>query len=143
MARKRGNLSEKAIAAALKAALGNISQAARSLSVERSGLHDRIAKSETLKTILHDAREGMVDNAESALHRAVTQGEGWAVCFTLKTQGKARGYVERQEIQQEGRVQVTLNPGELTDEQLAAIAAGATGSGSRATEPQASPPGPA
>jgi hypothetical protein len=139
MARKRGNLSEKAIAAALKASLGNISQAARNLSVERSGLHDRIAKSETLKTILHDAREGMVDNAESALHRAVTQGEGWAVCFTLKTQGKARGYVERQEIQQEGRVQVTLSPGELTDEQLAAIAAGPAGGSQRITGPQAGP----
>jgi hypothetical protein len=39
----------------------------------------------------------MVDAAESALHRAVLAGEAWAVCFCLKTQGKARGYVERQE----------------------------------------------
>ena len=38
-----------------------------------------------------------MDLAESALKRAVLAGEGWAVCFALKCQGKNRGYVERVE----------------------------------------------
>jgi hypothetical protein len=37
----------------------------------------------------------MLDNVESALYTAALAGEAWAVCFFLKTQGKARGYVER------------------------------------------------
>lgn len=135
---RRAKISEKAMGEALKATLGNVSQAARNLGLDRSGIWLRVQKSEYLRQILQDAREAMVDNAESALHRAVTTGEGWAVCFTLKTQGKGRGYVERQEIQQEGRVQVTVSPVELTDEQLATIAAG--GGGSRAATPAALPP---
>lgn len=133
----RAKVSQKALEKALKATLGNISLAARNLGLERSGVCARIAKSPDLQRVVNDARESLVDNAESALHRAVTTGEGWAVCFTLKTQGKARGYVERQEIQQEGRVQVTVSPVELTDEQLATIAAG--GGGSRAAAPAALP----
>jgi hypothetical protein len=50
----------------------------------------------------------MVDNAESALNRSVLSGEAWAVCFTLKTQGKSRGYIERQEIRQVESIQVEI-----------------------------------
>ena len=38
-------------------------------------------------------------SAVTSLKRAVINGEAWAVCFTLKTLGKSRGYVER--VQQE------------------------------------------
>lgn len=52
----------------------------------------------SVREAIDDERGKRLDVAESALHRAVLNGEGWAICFTLKTQGKARGYVERQEI---------------------------------------------
>ena len=125
--------SEKKIATALKAALGNVSLAARNIGVSRQHLHERIAESANLREVLHDARESMVDNAESALGRAVLQGEAWAVCFTLKTQGKGRGYIERQEIRQETKLAVTMSAEEMTDDELAAIAAG---SGPRVIAPQ-------
>lgn len=127
---RRSHITDKTLSQALKSALGNISLAARNLGIDRSTIYLRILKNDKLQQIITDARESMVDNAESALHRAVTNGEGWAVCFTLKTQGKNRGYVERQEVQQESRVQVTVNPAELTDEQLAAIAFGETAASS-------------
>jgi hypothetical protein len=37
----------------------------------------------------------LLDEAESQLGAAVRRGEGWAVCFLLKTRGRERGYVER------------------------------------------------
>ena len=40
----------------------------------------------------------MVDIAESALLKNVLAGDNCAIIFTLKTIGKSRGYVERQEI---------------------------------------------
>ena len=43
------------------------------------------------------SREKMIDNVESKLYQKALEGEGWAVCFFLKTQGKRRGYIERQE----------------------------------------------
>ena len=42
--------------------------------------------------------------AELALYKAIQDGEGWAVCFYLKTQGKQRGYIERQEIEHSGAI---------------------------------------
>jgi hypothetical protein len=83
----------------LIAVSGNVSAAARSLGMQRHRLHKIIVQSEHLKQVVYDARQSMCDNAESALNRAVINGEAWAVCFTLKTQAKDRGYVER--VQQE------------------------------------------
>jgi hypothetical protein len=47
-----------------------------------------------LHGVTHDCREAMRDHVESALSKGALNGEGWAVCFFLKTQGKDRGYVE-------------------------------------------------
>ena len=49
---------------------------------------------------LTDAREGMVDNAESKLAMAVLDGDLGAVRYVLSTLGKNRGYVERTEVAQ-------------------------------------------
>lgn len=99
---------EKEIAALLTKHFGNISHVARVLGVDRSNLHLRINKSAKLKQAVEDARERMVDDAEGALHAAILKQEGWAVCFTLKTLGKVRGYVEKQEIEHSGQVQYVV-----------------------------------
>lgn len=83
---------------ALRAGKGMVSIAAKTLQMTRSGLYERINKNERLQQVISDEREAMTDTAELALHRAIVGGEAWAVCFYLKTQGKSRGYVERQEI---------------------------------------------
>jgi hypothetical protein len=45
-----------------------------------------------------DERESMKDDAESALYKAVLEGEPWAVKFFLSTQAKDRGYSLRTEL---------------------------------------------
>jgi hypothetical protein len=92
-------LTRKMIEAALMETFGNVALSARRLGVSREYLSRTITKTPALKVILNSAREERVDHAESALSRAVINGEAWAVCFTLKTLGKSRGYVER--VQQE------------------------------------------
>lgn len=106
---------EKEIAVLLAKHFGNISHVARLLGVDRSNLHLRINKSKKLKQITEDARERIVDDAEDALHAAVLQKEAWAVCFTLKTLGKSRGYIEKQEVEHSGKIEneVTLIPGKM------------------------------
>ena len=94
----QARLTVSQIENALLQAAGNVSYAAKSLGVSRVTLYRRINDSAALKQILTDSREELKDIAESALKRAVINGEGWAVCFALKTIGKDRGYVERQEI---------------------------------------------
>ncbi|HQM65783.1 MAG TPA: helix-turn-helix domain-containing protein [Anaerolineaceae bacterium] len=91
-------ITDKQIEHAIKQTAGNVSQAAKALQVSRTTVHKRIAKSEKLREVLRDTREELIDIAESALRREVLDGNITAIIFTLKTQGKARGYVERQEV---------------------------------------------
>ena len=90
-------LIKKTVAEALKKTNANISLAAKSLGVDRSSLYDFVNKHDDIKQLITDERESLVDIAESALKSAVIEKEAWAVCFTLKTIGKHRGYVERVE----------------------------------------------
>jgi hypothetical protein len=52
----------------------------------------------TVKDALDAEREEIVDYAEMGLRGAVLNKEAWAIAFSLKTLGKSRGYVERQEV---------------------------------------------
>lgn len=100
---------------------GNLSAIARAMKVTRSTLHNHVNADETLKQLLADERERMLDNAEDKLGQAVGKGEAWAVCFTLKTQGSKRGYIEKQRhehtgedggpIQQQFVVEIVTNDG--------------------------------
>lgn len=83
---------------ALRDTKGMVSVAAKKLNMARGALYARIQRSQALRDVIADEREAMTDTAELALHRAIVGGEAWAVCFYLKTQGKSRGYVERQEL---------------------------------------------
>ena len=96
MAQRTRSLDE--IEQALRDTKGMVSVAAKKLGFTRAALYERIQRSDRLKEVVGDEREAMTDTAELALHRAIVGGEAWAVCFYLKTQGKSRGYVERQEI---------------------------------------------
>lgn len=86
------------IEAAIQRTAGNVSLAAHSLGVSRMTLYRRINKSERLKNAVEDAREKMVDEAETALRHLISEGNVAAIIFALKTIGKNRGYVERQEL---------------------------------------------
>ena len=48
--------------------------------------------------VLQSSRETMLDNAETALYDEALNGNTTALIFFLKTQGKSRGYTERQEL---------------------------------------------
>ena len=89
--------TEAQAAAALLACYGNVSAAARRLDVAHPTLWNRIKRSERLQEARVEATEQALDLAEESLITAVKAGEAWAVCFLLKTRGKRRGYVERQE----------------------------------------------
>jgi hypothetical protein len=87
-------LTHKAVAAALMATHGNISAAARSLSVTRKAIQQRIKQVPGLQEAVTEARESAKDNIESALEVQALDGNIAAICFFLKTQAKERGYVE-------------------------------------------------
>lgn len=95
---RKPQLDAELVAAALVEYMGNISAVAKRFKVHRSSVQELIGKRPSLQRILADSRESMIDNAESALHSKVIAGEGWAVCFCLKTQGRSRGYDENETV---------------------------------------------
>ena len=86
------------IITALEKHKGLVSKAAKALRCSRQTVMNYAARYPEVREAMDDAREAMLDVAESKLFDAVRKGQPWAVCFYLKTQGKKRGYIERQEF---------------------------------------------
>ena len=63
----------------------------------------------TIKQAYQDECERVLDLAESALIKSVADQEAWAVKYMLSTKGKHRGYVERQELQHNGEINVMVD----------------------------------
>ena len=91
------NLRVKPVSDKLRALRGNISATARAFGVTRGGMILFIARHD-LGSIVEEARESLADDAESAVAVAVSKREPWAISFVLRTLGRSRGYVERQEV---------------------------------------------
>lgn len=96
---RRGKLDPVLVASAIEQTRGNLCQVAKRFGVTRQAVQGLVRRTPSLQVVLHDAKESMIDEAESALQMAVLRGESWAICFFLKTQAKNRGYVEKQQVQ--------------------------------------------
>ena len=77
---------------------GAVYLAARELGCAPNTIYNRMEKTPALKQAVEDARGEVVDYAEQKLRLAILNGEPWAIAMALKTIGKHRGYVERQEV---------------------------------------------
>jgi hypothetical protein len=97
MAKQNGRTA-KEYAKAITEARGFISVAAKRLGCSRSTMYRAIEKYPTVAEAVEDARESMTDLAEGKLVEQINGGNTTAIIFYLKTQGKKRGYVERQEL---------------------------------------------
>lgn len=116
--------TDEQIAAALEAHHGILAAAAQSLSCSRTTIYNRMKIVESVKDARENARETMLDIAEGELFDMITKKEVdgvklSATIFYLKTQGKGRGYVERQEIDQKNQHQFTGGVDERRDQYAA------------------------
>ena len=89
---------KKAMLEALEKALGIVTQACKMVGIHRSTHYDWMNSDEEYKTAVEDLGDVALDFAESKLHKLIDSGNPAATIFYLKTKGKNRGYVERQEI---------------------------------------------
>ena len=127
-------LKKKEVENKLRELSGNMFVTAQSLGVSRRALYDFVYK-HNLQDVVQEARESMTDIAETSLKRAVINGEAWAVCFTLKTIGKSRGYVERVQQEISGRDGNTIEIKQTVFDHSAAIASIASRSAGHPAEP--------
>lgn len=90
---------KKALLEALTKSLGIVTTACKQVGVGRTTYYQWMRDDADFKTAVLDVKEVALDFAESQLHKQIQEGNTTATIFFLKTQGKARGYVERQEIE--------------------------------------------
>lgn len=90
----QGFLTPARVAGAIKAAHGILAYAARLLGCSRPTVHKFLREHPICRQAQYEAREELIDHAESKLFEAIDEREGWAVCFYLKCQAKDRGYVQ-------------------------------------------------
>jgi len=102
---------------------GTVTSVADTLGVARNTVYHWIEIHPEVGPAIKDCREKMKDFVESQLLKNIKAQDTTSIIFFLKTQGKDRGYIERQETHHSGGID--LKPaGELTDDQLSAIAQG-------------------
>lgn len=83
---------------ALSQSRGMVTAAARLLHCGRQCIYDYKAKYPEIDQALLDEREMQLDRTELKLFAAIDKGEGWAITLYLKTIGRSRGYIEKQDI---------------------------------------------
>ena len=94
--KKRAFTAEQMIAV-LKHTKGMVYLAAEALGCDPKTVYNYIHQFPTVKAVWEAEGGKMLDIGEMKLYESVLNGEAWGVCFLLKTKGKHRGYVERQE----------------------------------------------
>ena len=99
--------STEKIIAALKATNGLVHLAARQVGCTPKTIYTRAKSCAAIRQTMEDSRGELVDIAELKLRAAVMDGQSWAIALVLKTLGKDRGYVERQEtVNKSGTLEV-------------------------------------
>lgn len=86
------------VSAALRDAKGMVYVAARHLGCSGETVANYCKRYPSVQAAKDGARGMMIDTAELKLWEAIHEGQAWAIAFCLKTLGKERGYVERQEL---------------------------------------------
>ena len=87
---------------ALEQTLGVVTTAAKMVGINRSTHYDWLEADEDYKAAVKSIEDVAIDFAESQLHKQIKKGSTQATVFYLKTKGKKRGYVERQEHELSG-----------------------------------------
>lgn len=95
----RTDTKKAAMLEALEKSLGIVSTACKMVDISRQTHYAWLKADEDYKKAVDSIQDGVLDFAESHLYKLVKEGNPAATIFFLKTKGKKRGYIERQEIE--------------------------------------------
>ena len=89
---------KKGMLEALTKSLGIVSTACETVGISRTTYYKYYNEDTEFKSQVNDIGDLAIDCAESKLFELIKAGNITAIIFFLKTKGKKRGYVERQEL---------------------------------------------
>lgn len=99
---------KKALLEALEKSLGVVTTACRTVGVDRGTFYNYYNKDVEFRTAVDDIENIALDFAESQLHKQIQNGEVSSTIFYLKTKGKHRGYVEKQQVETSGEQKIIV-----------------------------------
>lgn len=95
---KSRHIKKESLLKALEKSLGIVTVACKNADVPRSTFYKWLKEDEDFARDVKDIENIALDFAESQLHKQIADNSTAATIFYLKTKGKNRGYIERQEI---------------------------------------------
>ena len=92
------HIKKESILKALEKSLGVVTVACKQADVPRSTYYKWLNEDEDFAKAVKDIENIALDFGESQLHKQIGDGNTSATIFFLKTKGKKRGYIERNEL---------------------------------------------
>lgn len=89
---------KKEVLDALEKTLGIVTTACKMVGIGRTQFYEWLKTDPEFREQVEDIQNITLDFVESKLHGQIKQENTTAIIFYLKTRGKQRGYVERQEV---------------------------------------------
>jgi hypothetical protein len=96
------DIKKGAMIEALEQSLGVVTTACKIIGISRETHYRWLKEDPEYKEKVEGLIDVALDFAESQLHKQIRDGNSTATIFFLKTKGKNRGYIERQEIHNTG-----------------------------------------
>ncbi len=93
------DITKKAMLEALEKSLGVVTSACKTVDISRETHYRWLREDADYKAAVEALSDVALDFAESQLHKQIKDGNSTATIFFLKTKGKKRGYIERQEVE--------------------------------------------
>lgn len=92
------NINKKKLLDCLEKSLGVVTTACKKANISRTQHYEWLNEDHHYAKAVDDIQEMVLDFTESQLYSQVAGGNTVAILFLLKTKGKKRGYIERNEI---------------------------------------------
>jgi len=108
--------TKKALIEAMQASMGIVSSACKKVGVSRTTYYEYCKQDPEFKKAVEETAEMALDFAETSLMKQIKNENTAATIFYLKTKGKQRGYIERQEIDTDWKQDVYINFEVIPDE---------------------------
>ena len=100
---------KKAMLDALQKTLSNVTASCKKVGIGRTTYYDWLSNDPEFAREVDNIKEMRLDYIEGKLMQGIDGGNMTAIIFALKTQGKHRGYVERQEITGQDNMPLKVN----------------------------------
>ena len=98
---------KKAVIEALEKSLGVVTSACKNAGVGRTQFYNWLKEDKEFAKQVNDISNIALDFAETQLHKQINDGNTSATIFYLKTKGKKRGYIEKIEVDQDTKMEIS------------------------------------